>query len=71
MSKLYPDKKPVKEKVRCMDCDDFDIQDMYCIPKKKDVQDPYVLLRCSRFVRIKEKSRVELKTINGATKNNI
>ena len=37
-----------------MDCDEFDIRDMFCIPKQKDIQDPYELLRCRRFVRIKE-----------------
>ena len=57
MSKLYPPKKPPKEKVRCMDCAEFDIQDMWCIPKKKDVQDPYEQLRCQRFVKIKETTR--------------
>jgi len=55
MSRLYPDKKPHREKVRCMDCAEFDIQDMWCIPKGKDVLDPYEELRCQRFVRIKEK----------------
>ncbi len=54
MSRLYPDPKPPKEKVRCMDCDEFDIRDMFCIPNQKDVQDPYELIRCRRFVRIKE-----------------
>ena len=56
MSKLYPDMNPPKEKVKCMGCNDFDIQDMFCIPNKKDIQDPYELRRCIKFVRIKEKS---------------
>jgi len=57
MSKLYPDKNPPKEEVKCMDCDDFDIRDMYCIAKQKDVIDPYEKLRCRRFVMIKEAKR--------------
>ena len=54
MSRLYPDPSPPKEKVKCMACDEFDIKDMFCIPNQKDIQDPYELLRCRRFVRIKE-----------------
>lgn len=54
MSRLYPPVKPPKEKVKCMDCDEFDIKDMWCVPNGKDIQDPYELLRCRRFVRIKE-----------------
>ncbi len=51
MSKLYPPKKNPKPKVKCMDCQEFEIIDMWCIPKKKDIQDPYEMIVCRRFVR--------------------
>ena len=55
MSKLYPDMKPPKEKVKCMDCDEFDMKDMFCIPGQKVILDPYEEKRCAKFVPIKEK----------------
>ena len=49
--------KPPREKVRCMDCEEFDIVDMWCVPKGKDILDPYEMIRCRRFVKIKEAQR--------------
>jgi hypothetical protein len=45
--------KPKPIKVKCMDCRDFDVYDMYCIAKHKDIPDPYHEVRCRGFVRIK------------------
>ena len=53
MSRLYPDQKAPKEKVRCIDCAELDMVEMWCIPKAKDIQDPYEMFRCTRFVKIK------------------
>lgn len=50
-SRLYPPQKPLKEKVKCMDCGDFEIIDMWCVTKSKDIQDPYEMIVCRRFVR--------------------
>jgi len=53
MSRLYPDRKPPKPKVRCMDCDNFDMPDLWCPIGKKDIQDLYEMRRCRWFVKIK------------------
>lgn len=39
--------------VRCMDCEDFDILDMYCLSYHKDIVDPYDEIQCRRFNRIR------------------
>ncbi len=52
MSKLYRSAKPPRPTVRCIDCEDFDILDMYCLAYHKDVHDPYVDITCRRFTRI-------------------
>ena len=62
MNNLYPDMKPQKEKVKCMDCAEFDIKDMFCPPGQKDIIDPYEMRRCPGFVRIKEKKKISAPT---------
>ena len=53
MSKLYPDKTPEKTQVKCIDCQELDFKDMYCLPKKKDIQEDelYKPRTCRRYVR--------------------
>ncbi|GAH10195.1 unnamed protein product [marine sediment metagenome] len=53
MSRLYPDKKPPKEKVTCISCAEFDDVDSFCPIFGKDIYDMCEERVCRRFVRIK------------------
>ena len=54
MSRLYPDQKAPKEKVRCIDCAELDDVDSFCPIFGKDIYDMCEERVCRRFVRIKK-----------------
>jgi len=56
MSKLYRGKPP-KEKHRCIDCEHFDIIDMWCLRRSKDISDPYLEIVCGVFLKAKGPSK--------------
>ena len=48
------ERKAKPGRVRCIDCKEFDILDMWCPRYARDVREPYEEIRCRGFVVIKE-----------------
>lgn len=47
------ERKPKPVKVRCMDCAELVMEDMWCPRYQRDILDPYLEIRCRGYVRIK------------------